>query len=186
LLAAERRSVGRRGDHLKDDIDNLFAIAEIAGVFIGFAALVTVVAKSGAGESEREDTFMLASVVITNVMIITAALFPVVLSRYGLSPAGVWRISSGYFWVLNLLQIAFLSRTTQGYSAAFSRRRILRSTMLLLSPFFHVPLLLCIFGIFQDLAPALFLTAIVAAVFQSSLLFADLVISIIVPDSMAR
>jgi hypothetical protein len=53
--------------------------------------------------------------------------------------------------------------------------------VLSLSPFFHIPLLLCIFGGMPDLAPAFFFTAIVAAIFQSSLLFADLVISMIAP-----
>ena len=166
---------------MSDHIDNLFAIAEIAGVFIGFAALVTVVRRGSGDASQQEDTFKLANVVIINVMIITAALFPVVLNSYGITPSGVWRSSSGFLWVVNLLQFVFLSRTTQGYAAAFSRSRFLLLAVLSLSPFFHVPLLLCIFGAVPELAPAFFLTAIVAAVFQSSLLFADLVISMIVP-----
>ncbi len=167
---------------MSDHIDNLFAIAEIAGVFIGFAALVTVVRRGSGDASQQDDTFKLANVVIINVMIITAALFPVVLNSYGITPSGVWRSSSGFLWVVNLLQMGFLSRTTQGYAAAlFSRRRFLLLAVLSLSPFFHVPLLLCIFGAVPELAPAFFLTAIVAAVFQSSLLFADLVISMIVP-----
>ena len=164
-----------------DDIDNLFAIAEIAGVFIGFAALVSVVATRSVGESRREESFKLANVVIINVMIIAAALFPVVLNRYGFSASAVWRSASGFLWILNLLQMVFLSRTTQGYAAALSRRPALSLAVLSLSPFFHIPLLLCIFGVFQDLAPAFFLTAIVAAIFQSSLLFANLVISMVMP-----
>ena len=168
---------------MADDINSLFAIAEIAGVFIGFAALVTVVASRSEDEPRLEDRFKLANVVIINVMIITAALFPVVVNRYGLAPSAVWRISSGFLYAVNLLQMVFLSRTTQGYAAAFSRRRVLSLAVLSLSPFFHIPLLLCIFGVTQNLAPAFFLTAIVAAIFQSSLLFADLVISMIVPAS---
>ncbi len=166
---------------MDDHIDNLFSIAEIAGVFIGFAALVSVVARGSMDGSQHEDTFKLANVVIINVMIITAALFPVVLNSYGITPSGVWRSSSGFLWVVNLLQMVFLSRATQGYAAALFRRRIVLLAVLSLSPFFHVPLLLCIFGAVPELAPAFFLTAIVAAVFQSSLLFADLVISMIVP-----
>ncbi len=81
---------------MADDIDNLFAIAEIAGVFIGFAALVTVVTRRNGGDSQREDAFKLISVVVVNVMIITAALFPVVLNRYGLAPSAVWRGASGF------------------------------------------------------------------------------------------
>ena len=166
---------------MADHIDNLFAIAEIAGVFIGFAALVTVVARGSTDGSYHEDTFKLANVVIINVMIITSALFPVVLNSYGITPSAVWRSASGFLWIVNLLQIVFLSRTTQGYAAAFSRSRTLLLAVLSLSPFFHIPLLLCIFGVMPNLAPAFFLTAIVAAIFQSSLLFADLVISMIIP-----
>jgi hypothetical protein len=88
---------------MADHINNLFAIAEIAGVFIGFAALVTVVARGSREESQHEDTFKLANVVIINVMIITAALFPVVLNSYGITPSGVWRSSSGFLWVVTLL-----------------------------------------------------------------------------------
>ncbi len=114
-------------------------------------------------------------------MIITAALFPVVMNRYGLTDLTVWRISSGFLEAVNLLQIVFLNRTMPGYGAALLRKRMLGLAVLSLSPFFHIPLLLCIFGAVPDFAPAFFLTAIVAAVFQSSLLFADLVISMIVP-----
>jgi hypothetical protein len=166
---------------MADDINSLLAIAEIAGVFIGFAALVTVVARGRGDASRLEDTFSLANVVIINVMIITAALVPVVVSRYGLAPSGVWRIASGFLFAVNLLQIAFLSRTTQGFSASFSQRRVMAVAVMSLSPLFYIPLLLAIFGIKPNLAPAFFFTAIVAAIFQSSLLFADLVISILVP-----
>ena len=149
---------------MADDINNLFAIAEIAGVFIGFAALVTVVARGRADGPRLEDSFSLANVVIINVMIITAALFPVVVSRYGLAPSAVWRIASGFLFVVNLLQIVFLSRTTQGFAAAFSQRRVMALAVLSLSPLFYIPLLLAIFGIKPDLAPAFFFTAIVAAI----------------------
>jgi hypothetical protein len=144
---------------------------------------VTVVSSRSADEARHEDTFKLAAVVIINVMIITAALFPVVVNRYGLEPSAVWRISSGFLFIANLLQIAFLNRTTQGYVAGFSQRRVLPLAVLSLSLFFYIPLLLCIFGIRQSLAPAFFLTALVAALFQTSLLFADLVISMIGPNS---
>jgi hypothetical protein len=166
---------------MADDIDNLFAIAEIAGVFIGFAALASVLAGKKEAEPRFDDTVKLAGVVIINVMIIAAALFPVVVNRYGLAHSSVWRISSGFLEAVNLLQLVFLSRTMPGYVAAIFQRRILSVAVWSLSPFFHIPLLLCIFGIMPTLAPAFFFTAIVAAIFQSSLLFADLVISMIAP-----
>ena len=54
---------------MANDINSLFAIAEIAGVFIGFAALVTVVARGRADGPRLEDSFSLANVVIINVRI---------------------------------------------------------------------------------------------------------------------
>ena len=166
---------------MADDIDNLLGIAEIAGVFVGFAALVTVIARGRESESRDEDVFVLASIVIFSVMVITAALLPVVLDHYGLAQSAIWRISGGFLYVVNLLMMLFLNRSTLGFAAVHSRRRVLSLTVWSLSPFFHIPLLLCIFGAMQHLALAFFLTAIVAVLFQVSLLFAYLVISMMVP-----
>ena len=170
---------------MTDDVDALLGIAEIAGVFVGFAALVTVVARGGGGQFRDERLFTLANIVILSVMIIAAALLPVVLSQYGLPKPTVWRISSGFLYAVNLLQILTLNRWTVGFATAVSRKPVLSLTLLSLSPFFHVPLLLCIFGVLQHLALAFFLTAIVATIFQVALFFAYFVIQMLAPEGSA-
>jgi len=170
---------------MADDVDALLGIAEIAGVFVGFAALVTVVARGSGDQFRDERVFTLAHIVILSVMIIAAALLPVVLVRYGLPKPTVWRVSSGFLYAVNLLQILILNRWTVGYATAFSRKQALSLTILSLSPFFHIPLLLCIFGVLQDLAPAFFLTAIVATMFQVTLFFAYFVIRMLAPEESA-
>ena len=170
---------------MADDLDALLAIAEIAGVFVGFAALVTVIARGSGGQFRDERVFMLAHIVILSVMVIAAALLPVVLARYDLPEPAVWRVSGGFLYAVNLLQILILNRWTMGYATAVSRKPVLSLTILSMSPFFHIPLLLCILGVLQDLAPALFLTAIVATIFQVALLFAYFVIQMLTPEASA-
>lgn len=67
---------------MTEEVDTLLAIAEIAGVFVGFAALVTVIAGRSDTQTQSDDVFRLLHVVITSVQVIAAALVPVVLNHY--------------------------------------------------------------------------------------------------------
>jgi hypothetical protein len=49
---------------MSQDIGTLLAIAEIAGVFVGFAALVSVVSRRAVAEYRQDDAQRLVSVVI--------------------------------------------------------------------------------------------------------------------------
>jgi hypothetical protein len=163
---------------MTEDIDTLLTIAEIAGVFVGFAALVTIVAGRSQDKSRSGDTFLLFHVVITSAQVIAAALVPVVLHRYGLSPSIVWQASAAIGFLLNWLVIVMMSRVTQGYTTVHSSRRAWSIVGWSLEPLVQVPLLLCIFGLWRTLAPAFYLTAVVVLVFQVINLFAGLVTSL--------
>jgi hypothetical protein len=127
---------------MSGDIDTLLAIAEIAGVFVGFAALVSVV-------------------------VIVGALIPVAFNRYGLSESTVWRTSSGILFVLNWIQILYVGRVTRGDRSAHSQRRGLSAAVWSLEPVYQLSLLLCIAGVWSPLAPAFYLTALVVALAQA-------------------
>ena len=86
---------------MTEDIDTLLAIAEIAGVFVGFAALVTVVSSRSGAERRHVDAFRLVCVVVISTQVIAAALVPIVLDRFGLSQSTIWRISGGLILVAN-------------------------------------------------------------------------------------
>ena len=169
---------------MTEEVDTLLAIAEIAGVFVGFAALVTVIAGRSDTRAQYDDTFTLFHVVISSVQVIAAALVPVVLNHYGLSQPSVWRVSSSLMFVLNWIVILFVNHVTQGYARAHARRRAASVAGWSLEPFLQIPLLLCIFGAWQGLAPAFYLTAVVALLFQVIVLFTDLVTSMIARDRM--
>ena len=164
---------------MMQDIDILLAIAEIAGVFVGFAALVTVVAGRSDTASQTDDSFRLLHVVITSAQVIAAALVPIVLLRYGLSQDVVWRISGAFLFVLNWMILFFINRVSQGYASALSRMRAMSITGWSLELLYQASLLLCMTGVWGDLAPAFYLTAIVVGVFQVIVIFTDLITSLL-------
>jgi hypothetical protein len=55
---------------MSEDIGTFLAIAEIAGVFGGFAALVSIIARRTDNESRYDDGFKLVSVVIISALVI--------------------------------------------------------------------------------------------------------------------
>jgi hypothetical protein len=161
--------------HMSRDSDTLLAIAEIAGVFVGFAALVTFIAHRSDGDDRDVEIFNLINVVLASVVVIVGALVPVAFHRYGFSEATVWRASSGLLFAMNWGQILYVSRVTQGYRSAHSRRRGLSIAVWALEPVYQLPLVLCIAGVWSGLGPAFYLTALVVALAQVSLVFATLV-----------
>jgi hypothetical protein len=73
------------------DADLFLELAAIAGVFVGFGALIAV--RNG-GASEPEEVAPVRIVVATGVMVIIGALTPVTLGRYDLPEHVVWALSS--------------------------------------------------------------------------------------------
>ena len=78
------------------DADLFMELAAIAGVFVGFGALIAV--RSG-GASDVFEVVWMRGVVSIGLMAVLAALVPVVISRYGLSDHEVWALSSVLFLV---------------------------------------------------------------------------------------
>ncbi len=167
---------------MSEDVDTLLAIAEIAGVFVGFAALLTIVGRRTEAIDRSRVGFLLATMVLVSVVVIVAAHVPVVLNRYGLSQSLVWRTSSGVLFVLNWVQILYVGRKTISYRAAHSYQPVLSVTVWSLEPLLQLSLLMCIVGVWKSLAPALYLTALAVALIQVSLMLAVLVINLLTTE----
>ncbi len=78
------------------DADLFMELAGIAGVFVGFGALIAV--HSG-GASDAFEVAWMRGVVSVGLVAVLAALAPVVISRYGLAEHEVWALSSVLFLV---------------------------------------------------------------------------------------
>jgi hypothetical protein len=78
------------------DADLFMELAAIAGVFVGFGALIA--ARSG-GTSDAFEIAWMRGVVSIGLVAVLAALAPVVISRYDLTEHEVWALSSILFVV---------------------------------------------------------------------------------------
>ena len=95
LCHVAERPVRQVAAHRVDGFDLFLSIAEIAGVFVGFGALISLLR-----DHQEEGRVMLHAVIANGLVVLVAALIPVALSQYGLTGRALWGSSSGAFLVL--------------------------------------------------------------------------------------
>ena len=160
---------------MDESISHFLSIAEISGVFLGFAALVSLVDRS-IGEKRQELKSLLTNLVFISLLIIAASMFPLLLLQYGIVETLIWAVSAGIVFILNLCIIFYMSRLTFGWKAAHRRNPALSYVAWGIEPFFQIPLIFCILTLWNEHALAFYLTALVAALMQTSLLLANIVV----------
>jgi hypothetical protein len=154
------------------------AIAEIAGVFVGFGALISVTRRS---EVAPEQLGSVRAVVTAGLSVVVAALVPVALSAYGLSGRPLWFLSSLVFLVLGWAVIGLALRAPENRRlvASLAKDRPVSSLFfwIMLEVPIQVPLLLAVLGLFPDLDPAFYTTALAFNLFEAAFVLAQLVYS---------
>jgi hypothetical protein len=158
------------------DTELLLSLAEIAGVFVGFAALISV--RSG-GASDAHEVVYMRAVVWMAVMTVVAALAPVTLGRYGITEHQVFALSSvlvlvGYFGMVAFnvrtpevkADQAASSRTFQVVEGAFS---LLWAVVTILA------LVAIVLGLAPELEAALYSTVVVLILLGSAASLLELV-----------
>ena len=154
-----------------EDADLFLSIAEIAGVFVGFGALISL-----SRDQTDETRAQLRTVVTIGLVVLVAALLPVALARYGLTDGALWGWSSGGFMCVIWVAISALAwdpdyRTWMKGESPL----LLILTFALLEVPIQVPLVLAILGIAPILAPAFYVTALVLNLFEAAIVLARLV-----------
>ena len=107
------------------DVDLFLSLAEIAGVFVGFGALIAVRSRDA---SEAQEVAPLRAVVMTGMMTIIAALAPVTLDRYHLADHEIWALSS-LVVLVTYSGLAFIHIRAPEYRAAAADLMATRSTI---------------------------------------------------------
>jgi hypothetical protein len=92
------------------DADLFLELAGIAGVFVGFGALIST---RSSGPSEPQEVAPMRAVVGMGLLTIVVALAPVTLGRYGLTDRQVWALSSALALVGILGFVALSARTPE-------------------------------------------------------------------------
>jgi Na+/melibiose symporter-like transporter len=153
------------------DADLFMELAGIAGVFVGFGALIAV--RSG-GASGREEVAGVRGVVSMAALTIVAALAPVTLSRYELTEHQVWMLSAILVLVGLVIMTAAMARTPEyraNWSADIEATRTAQrprwlvavegaAYMILMLAWVVIPIIV-VLGVAPDLEAALYFTVVV-------------------------
>ena len=152
------------------DADLFMELAAIAGVFVGFGALIAV--RSG-GASDAFEVAWMRGVVSIGLMACLAALAPVVISRYGLTEHEIWALSSilflvgfiGIFAINNLSPEARVAEDAIPRSLKVARFAVWAPSMIVL---FLSPVAIAL-GVAPVREEALYFTLVALALFWSAI-----------------
>ncbi len=142
------------------DTEVFLSLAEIAGVFIGFGALISV---RSSGASDAQQVAYVRSIVSIATWVALAALAPVTLGLYGLAGHELWFPCSVLAFVLIIGVWAANYRTPEMQEMmARPRAEYVRevATNLLLLSVMLIALVLVALGVLPDEEQALYLTAV--------------------------
>jgi len=162
-------------------------IAEIAGVFVGFGALIGAIRRN---EIEAAQLSRLRAVVTSGLLVVVAALVPVGLGQYNISSHTFWLTCSLVFFGLNWIAIVLSLRRPENWRLTVDELKSNPLTAaffwLLLEVPVQLPLLLIMTGQFTDLDLAFYLTAILFSLFEAAFVLAQLVYAQMSPKKPAE
>ena len=165
-------------------IDLFIAIAEIAGVFVGFGALISVTRRT---EVEVSQLGRIRAVVTIGLTVIIAALIPVVLASYGITGHSLWLLSSLAFLILLWAVIVLALRRPENRMLMVNQARanpmMAAFFWILLEAPVQAPLVFILIGRWPDLEPAFYTTSLVFSLFEAAYVLAQLVYAQMSPPS---
>jgi mycothiol synthase len=169
---------------MEHDIELFLSIAEIAGVFVGFGALI-----SFSRDQTAQARVPLRGVVTVGLVVLVASLLPVALARYGLTERTLWAWSSAGFLLIIWVAIVRLFSDPE-HRAWVKRDAIAHPALTVLFWVFlevpiQVPLVLAVLGVAPTLAPAFYVTGLVLNLVEAAFVFARLVFARSVQDDVS-
>jgi hypothetical protein len=159
------------------DTELFLSLAEIAGVFVGFGALIAV--RSGS-EAEAEAISTIRWVMSSGVWVVIAALAPVVANQYGLNGHELWLGCGLLALALLVASMLAMGRTPENRADVATTLAVvpMARIVLVMGLTFWLPtvalvLVLALAVVFLGLAPgqeqALYLTAVAFGLVQAAL-----------------
>jgi hypothetical protein len=167
------------------DADLLVALAGIAGVFVGFGALISV--RSG-GPSEAAEVSGIRWVVSLAIWVVIAALAPVIVSRYDIAGRELWLVCSFLALVIFAVMFGANARAPENQAELAatlpSTPRAIVAILVQALPAVWLPtasivlaLALVALGSFPGREPALYVTAVAVGLFGAAFSLLALVFS---------
>lgn len=145
------------------DYSTYVSLASIAGIFVGFAALITA-------SDDDDSPVLIKGIVNIGMLTLAGALIPILLAKYGVKEYLLWRLSSGFFFAL--IWFSLLHPTSRKILA--TQFRIDLKATLFFWIFIEIPiqllLILSIFGVYPSLNNAFYITSIILNLLQAGYL----------------
>jgi len=157
---------------LNPSFDLLVSLAEIAGIFVGFGALIVL---SHQGDERVPEQQMVRQVVVIGLLTLVGALLPVGLAQLGLDGSLLWRWSSGGFFALIWFALLHPSSWPLIIAQARSNPRAAAFFWIVLETPIQVPLILAILGFFPAKVAGLYTVAVVVNLIEAAQLLAQIV-----------
>ena len=158
------------------DLNLFVSIAEIAGVFVGFGALISLLR-----DQQDEGRLAMHAVIANGLVALVAALIPVALSQYGLTGRALWGGSSGAFLLLcwAAILVGFRNPEIREAARVYSRANPGLTIVFwgLLEAPLQLPPVLILLGVTPTHARALYFTALVMCLVQAAFLLGRAVFS---------
>jgi hypothetical protein len=162
---------------MSPDIDQLLSIAEIAGVFLGFGTLITILSPKEYGPDGDYQMFRLVLIVVTSVAVVQGTLIPSVFYHLGFEEATTWRISAITMYVINLISLAIvLGVRPSAIPVEHKNHPGLALLLWLMEATIHGSLIICMSPYLDDYSSLLYFAAIYALMFQISVGFVTFVV----------
>ena len=169
------------------DTGLFLSIAEIAGVFVGFGALIALRTAS----TDPYEVAPVRMVVSAGVLTMVAGLAPVVLGRYGLADHDVWLLCS-ILVLIGDIAVGVIAARTAEYQAVFatfrrtSAARYELAGTVLVSGAMVLALIVVVLGLARQLDATLYFTAVVLILIQAAWVLLELVFAHMRPPAAAR
>lgn len=159
------------------DVDLFITIAEIAGIFVGFGALIGITRRT---KTETTILWRIRGLVLMGLFVIVYSVIPIGLNRYGITGHDLWFISGLIFFLSNAIFAIWTYRKRVVRKVLFNEgtsRLIFWSFFLLFEVPIEISLILILFGFFPDLEPAFYTTALFFSLFECAFILSQLVSS---------
>jgi hypothetical protein len=151
------------------------AIAEIAGVFVGFGALISVSQQDTIHWVERG---LVRGCVTAGLLAMAGAMLPVGVAFYGVEGHTLWLSCAVLFLALDYVILVVMNRTPDNREYLSAARRLrpgLWRVFWLMEVGVQLPLALIVFGVLAAFDAALYVTAVLFALAQAGYILGMLV-----------
>jgi len=156
---------------LVQNVEIFIGIAHIAGIFVGFEALISATHQKEAGR--------IRGIVTVGLSTIIASLIPIGLGSYGFSGHSLWFLSSLIYFCLEWTVIILSLRMPENRELMRTQTKTKPVSTILFWLIFEgpiqVPLILTIIGLFPDLEQGFYITALLFNLFSAAYVLSQIV-----------